>query len=308
MGFTIVAIPGQLPPLRALRVFEAAARHQNYTRAAAELHLTHGAVSHQIQLLQDDLGLRLFERDGRRMRLTESGRQLAGDVRGAFDLLSTSVQRLRERHAGHSLTVSVLPSFAAAWLMDRLGDFLARNPDIAFNLQSSRSLADFGSDGVDVAIRYGEGPWPGLASERILDDDLFPVCSPAFRDGTLPRTPQELAGLPLLRLKSNEWEHWFAAHGIEAPIRGPLFDDTELSLQAAMRGQGIALARSSLVGAKLRSGALVEPFAARVPARSAYHLVHAPQPLRSEGVARFRAWLLAQIAADRAARTQGASS
>lgn len=293
-----MAAVGRLPPLRALRVFEAAARHQNYTRAAEELHLTHGAVSHQMQVLQDDLGLCLFERDGRQMRLTESGRQLAGDVRVALDALSASVQRLRERHAGHALTVSVLPSFAAAWLMDRLGDFLARNPDIEFNLHSSRALADFGPDGVDVAIRYGEGPWPGLVSERILDDEIFPVCSPRFRDGRLPREPRELAGLPLLRLKSNEWGHWFAALGIEVPVRGPLFDDTELSLQAAIRGQGIALARRSLIADKLRSGALVEPFAQRVPARSAYHLVHPPRPVLRESVVRFRAWLLAQIARD----------
>ncbi len=290
----------RLPPLRALRVFEAAARHCNYTRAAEELHLTHGAVSHQIQQLHADLGVRLFERDGRQMRLTDSGRQLAGDVRAAFEALSAAVRRLRERHAGHGLTVSVLPSFAAAWLMDRLGDFLTRNPHIEFNLQSSRALADFGADGVDVAIRYGEGPWPGLVSERILDDEIFPVCSPQFRQGRLPRAPDELAGLPLLRLKSNEWEHWFAALGIEAAVRGPVFDDTELSLQAAIRGQGIALARRSLIADKLRSGALVEPFVQRVPARSAYHLVHPPRAGSRESVACFRAWLLEQIAADRA--------
>lgn len=293
----MMSIPGRLPPLRALRVFEVAARHQNYTRAGAELNLTHGAVSHQIQGLQDELGLRLFEREGRQMRLTENGRQLAHDVRGALDALAASVQRLREQGSGHLLTVSVLPSFAAAWLVDRLGDFLSRNPDIEFNLHSSRALVDFRKDGIDVAIRYGEGPWPGLACERILDDDVFPVCSPSFRGGRLPRDAHDLLESPLLRLKSREWEHWFGALGIEAPVRGTVFDDTELSLQAAIRGQGVALARSSLVADKLRSGVLVEPFVQRVAARSAYYLVHPLAPAPRASVQRFREWLLAQIAA-----------
>lgn len=293
-----MTVPRRLPPLRSLRVFEAAARHENYTRAAAELHLTHGAVSHQVQLLQDDLGVQLFERRGRQMQLTENGRQLARDVRVALDDLGAAVQRVRERGAGHVLTVSVLPSFASAWLVERLGDFLGRNPDIEFNLQSSRGLADFGADGVDLAIRYGEGPWPGLACEKILDDDIFPVCSPRFRDGDLPRDVHALLGVPLLRLKSREWEHWFSALGVEAPLRGPVFDDTELALQAAIRGQGVALARSSLVADKLRAGTLVEPFVQRLPARSAYHLVHPATATMRPAMQRFRAWLLAQIADD----------
>lgn len=295
-----MAPPLNLPPLRSLRVFEAAARHQNYTRAAAELHLTHGAVSHQIQSLQSDLGVRLFERQGRHMRLTEPGSQLARDVRGALDALSASVQRLRERSAANTLTVSVLPSFAAAWLVERLGDFLSRNPDIEFNLQSSRGLADFLRDGVDMAVRYGEGSWPGLASEKILDDAVFPVCSPRFRDGRLPRSAHELLDVPLLRLKSREWEHWFASLGIQAPIRGPVFDDTELSLRAAIHGQGVALARRSLVADKLRSGALVEPFVQRIAARSAYYLVHPSGVSVRPAMQRFRDWLVEQIANDAA--------
>ena len=233
------------------------------------------------------------------MRLTDSGRN-GGDVRASFEALSAAVRRLRERHAGHGLTVSVLPSFAAAWLMDRLGDFLTRNPHIEFNLQSSRALADFGADGVDVAIRYGEGPWPGLVSERILDDEIFPVCSPQFRQGRLPRAPDELAGLLLLRLKSNEWEHWFAALGIEAAVVRPGVRRHRLSLQAAIRGQGIALARRSLIADKLaqrrprRTVRAARAGLLRVPSRAS-----AAGRLR-ESVACFRAWLLEQIAADRA--------
>jgi LysR family glycine cleavage system transcriptional activator len=290
--------PRKLPPLRSLRVFEAAARHQNYTRAASELALTHGAVSHQIQLLQSQLGLRLFERDGRRMRLTDDGRTLAAAVRSALDHLGATIDSLSARHMGKGLTVSVLPSFAAAWLVERLGSFMSEHPDIEFNLQSSRNLADFDRDGVDVAIRYGEGPWPNLMCERILEEEVFPVCSPQFNGGKLPQSARELLELPLLRLKSNEWEHWFSHTGIDAPIRGPLFDDTELSLLAASRGQGVALARSSLIAQKLRDGVLIEPFLQRVAARSAYYLVYPQAHADRLPVRQFREWLIRQIAAD----------
>ena len=147
----------RLPPLRSFRVLEAAARHQNYTRAADELHLTHSAVSHQIHALEASLGVRLFERSGRQMRATESGRQLAHDVRATLDALAAAVERVRGGDAANSLTVSVLPSFAAAWLVTRLGGFLEAHPQIELRLESTTALADFRNDGVDVAIRYGSG-------------------------------------------------------------------------------------------------------------------------------------------------------
>ena len=294
-----------LPSLRTLRVFESAARHLNWTRAAAELHLTHGAVSLQIKALEDELGLKLFEREGKRTWLTDAGQQLAAGVREAMDQLSAVVTRVRERSAGHVLTVSVLPSFAAAWLVGRLDGFMARHPDIELNLLSSSALANFRNDGVDVAIRWGNGPWPGLRCDKLLDDELFPVMSPkllAPGRGPLDE-PSQLLDLPLVRLKQsvrlNDWTRWFAAAGVQAsePRRGPVFDDTDLALRSAAQGAGVVLARSSLVAQRLASGELIAPFATRVPAIHAYYLVCPETLAEKPAVEKFRAWLFEEIAA-----------
>jgi LysR family glycine cleavage system transcriptional activator len=293
-----------LPSLRTLRIFESAARHLNWTRAAAELHLTHGAVSLQIRALEEELGLKLFEREGKRTWLTDAGQQLAAGVRDAMDQLAAVVTRVRERSAGHVLTLSVLPSFAAAWLVGRLGGFMARHPEIELNLQSTSALADFRNDGVDVAIRWGNGPWPGLRCDKLLDDELFPVMSPKLLD-RVPvdlAEPAQLLDLPLVRIKQsvrlNDWVRWFAAAGVQTsePRRGPVFDDTELALRAAAQGAGVVLARSSLVAQRLASGELVAPFTVRVPAFHAYFLVCPETHAEKASVQRFRAWLFEEIA------------
>lgn len=290
-----------LPALRTLRIFECAARHLNWSRAAEELHLTHGAVSLQIKSLEDELGLKLFERSGKKTWLTDAGQQLAVGVREALDQLAATVTRIRERAAGNVLTLSVLPSFAAAWLVGRLGGFLARHPDIEFNLQSSINLADFRNDGVDVAIRWGNGPWPGLRCEKLLDDELFPVMSPRLTRRKLKR-PSQLLELPLVRIKQqtrlNDWARWFAAAGVEAPPPrgGAVYDDTELALRAATQGQGVVLARSSLAGGRLASGELIAPFALRVPAYYAYYLVCPESHVEKPSVQQFRAWLIEELA------------
>ncbi len=286
-----------IPPLRTLRVFEVAARHLNYTKAGAELHLTHGAVSHQIHALEDSLGTRLFERVGRGMRLTEAGHQLAQGVRETVDALAEVIGRMRERESGDGLTLSVLPSFAAAWLVGRLGSFLDANPAIQLNLRSTTVLANFRNDGVDAAIRYGKGPWPDAVNEKLRDDELFPVMSPNFRHGRLPRTLAELAKAPLLHVGAHPWAPWFAAagHPVAEP-RGSYFDDSELALQAAMRGQGIVLGRASLVSTRLRDGSLVAPFELRIPSPYAYYLVYPESSNAKPAFRRFREWLLAEIA------------
>jgi LysR family glycine cleavage system transcriptional activator len=285
-----------LPALRTLHVFEVAARHLNYTRAAAELHLTHGAVSHQIHTLEEALGLRLFERIGRQTKLTEAGRQLAEGVRAAVDQLAVVIARVREQQSGDHLTISVLPSFAAAWLVGRLGAFLEQHPSVQLNLRSSTALADFRTDGVDAAIRYGQGPWPDTVAEKLRDDELFPVMSPRFRRGKLPTTPAELAKVPLLHVGAHSWEAWFEAAGVPPPARrGHYFDDSELALQAAMRGQGAVMGRASLVSSRLRDGTLVAPFALRVPSPFAYFLVYPPRTAGKPSFRLFREWLLAEI-------------
>ena len=282
-----------LPPLRSLRVLEAAVRHENYTRAAAELSLTHSAVSHQIHALEEALGVCLFQRAGRRMRATDHGRQLAQDVSAAPDSLATAVERLRGSDAGNSITVSVLPSFAAAWLVARLGGFLERHPTIELRLESSTTLADFRNDGVDVAIRYGIGNYEGLESEKLFDDELFPTMSPKLKRTERVRVPGDLARLPLLRIRNQPWTPWFAAAGLKLPEprRGPIFNDSELALQTAIQGQGVVLARGSLAAAKLRAGVLVAPFRQRVPSPQTCYLVYPHRNADKPAVQLFRSWL-----------------
>jgi LysR family glycine cleavage system transcriptional activator len=289
----------RLPPLRSFRVLEAAARHQNYTRAADELHLTHSAVSHQIHALEATLGVRLFERAGRQMRATESGRQLAQDVRATLDGLAAAVERVRGADTANSITVSVLPSFAAAWLVARLGTFLERHPQIELRLESTTALADFRNDGVDVAIRYGNGNYEGMESVKLFDDEVFPTLSPKLRRSARVRAPADLARVPLLRIRNQSWAPWFAAAGVNLPEprRGPVFNDSELALQAAMQGQGVVLARGSLASSKLRAGVLVAPFKQRIPSPQTCYLVYPPQHARKPSVQLFRDWLLEEVSA-----------
>jgi len=287
----------RLPPLRSLRVLEAAERHENYTRAAEELNLTHSAVSHQVHALESSLGVRLFERAGRCMRPTDAGRQLAQEVRTTLDALAASVARLRGSDSGNTLTVSVLPSFAAAWLVGHLGGFVERHPNIELRLESSTTVSDFRNDGVDAAIRFGNGDYEGLHSEKLFDDELFPTMSPKLRDSANVRTPSDLARIPLLRIRTHHWAPWFEAAGVSLPEprRGPVFNDSELALQAAIQGQGAVLARGSLAVAKLERGDLVAPFTQRIPSPQTCYLVYPPQNANKPSVQLFRDWLVAEL-------------
>lgn len=288
----------RLPPLRSLRVLEAAVRHENYTRAAEELNLTHSAVSHQIHALEEALGVRLLERAGRRMRATDQGSQLALDVRETLDTLNTAVERVRGQDSANALTLSVLPSFAAAWLVARLGSFLELHPQIELRLESSAAVADFRNDGVDVAIRFGTGDYPGLISEKLFDDELFPTLSPALQKRLRLRKPGDLANAPLLRIRQScPWAPWFAAASLDLPEprRGPIFNDSELALQAAIQGQGVVLARGSLAVLKLRAGLLVAPFKQRVHSPQTCYLVYPPAHARKNSLQLFRTWLLDEL-------------
>lgn len=289
----------RLPPLRSLRVLEAAVRHQNYSRAAEELNLTHSAVSHQIHALEKTLNLPLLQRAGRQMRATDAGRQLAQDVRTALDQLATALDRLRGQDGANSLTVSVLPSFAAAWLVARLGGFLERHPGIDLRLESTPAISDFRGDGVDVAIRYGTGQYEGLVSEKLFDDELFPTVSPVLARRARLRKPADLSRVPLLRIRQQPWTPWFTAASVDIaePRRGPVFNDSELALQAAIQGQGAVLARGSLAALKLRAGTLIAPFSQRIPSPATCHLVYPPQHARKPALLLFRDWLFEELRA-----------
>src|SRR5512143_691163 len=299
----------RLPPMQALRAFEAAARERSLTRAAESLHLTHGAISHQIKSLESDLGVRLVERAGRGIRLTDEGERFAARVRAAFAELATAVQEITTRANPRRLRVSVMPSFAARWLLPRIGRFVAAYPDVDLEVSANSTNVDFRRDDADVAIRYGFGQWEDVRVEHLLDDTFFPVCSPRIAGG-VPKRPADLARYPLLRSDNEPWKVWFDAAGVDLPEphRGPIFNDSSHMMQAAAEGQGIALGRATLLGNDERNGVLVRPFAVEAPSPRRHWLVYPPRSADSPKIAAFRAWLHAEIAADQRAGASSASS
>jgi LysR family transcriptional regulator, glycine cleavage system transcriptional activator len=290
----------RLPPMQALRAFEAAARTRSLTRAAESLHLTHGAISHQIKSLEADFGVRLVEREGRGIRLTDEGERFATRVRAVLSDLGDAVREVTERANPRQLRVSVIPSFAARWLLPRIGKFFAQHPEIDLDVIANNALADFKRDDVDVAIRHGLGDWPGVVSEHVLDDTSFPVCSPRLANGRLPARPADLSRYTLLRSEGESWKSWFEAAGLDwpEPTRGPMFSDSSHTMQAAIDGQGIALARSSLLGNDVHNGVLVRLFDIVVSLPRKYFLVYPPRLVDSPKLAPFRQWLFDEVAAE----------
>ena len=298
----------RIPPTQALRALEAVARTGSLTKAADAMHVTHGAISHQLKGLEDDLGVRLIERAGRGIRLTDEGERFASRVRSALAELAEAVREITERSNPRQFRVSVMPSFAARWLLPRIGRFLAANPDIDLDVRASVTLADFRRDDVEAALRYGGGHYPGVASEHLLDDVFYPVCSPRLGGGRLPTRPAEISRYLLLRSDNEFWQPWFRAAGLDwpEPTRGPIFNDASHLMQAAVDGQGIALARSSLIGNDLANGVLVRLFEIEVPSPFHYYLVYPPRLANSPKLARFRAWLREEIARDATAASPAA--
>jgi len=297
----------RLPPLGAVRAFEAAGRRLSFTKAAEELHVTQAAVSHQIRQLEAWLGLPLFRRGNRSVELTEPGRDYLAAASLALDLLAQATGRLVEREAGGQLAVSVLPSFAARWLVPRLGDFRERHPEIDVRIAASSDLVDFARDDVDLAIRYGSGGWPGLRAVRFLEEEIFPVCSPRLLQGARPlRVPADLAQHVLLHDDSEEdWRRWLVAAGVAGvdATRGPVIDDSSMVLQAAVDGQGVALTRSALAALDLAAGRLVRPFDVSLRSRFAYWLVAPERAFERPKVKAFVDWVLEAVGGEPPGRT-----
>ena len=286
----------ELPPLGALPAFEAAARLSSFKSAAAELHVTPGAISQQIKLLEDRLGAKLFVRRARTIELTEAGRLLLAPTQRAFRLLIDAATRVRETDGSQVLTLSVLPSFAALWLVPRLGSFRTRHPDIDVRISATPKLADFERDDVDVAIRFGLGRYAGLHAEHVLSEELFPVCSPQLLERGVPLAkPEDLANHTLLHDElRQEWALWFRSVGlmdIDAS-RGPTFSLWELALSAAVGGQGVALGRSALVTQYLKTGQLVRPLSISSPSEFGYYFVCQRERRKEPKIAAFHSWLL----------------
>ncbi len=286
----------RLPSLNALRVFVAVARCGGVSRAAEELNLTHSAVSHQIRALQSELGITLFEKSGRGLLLTEQARVYVQRIESAFKEIEEATLEVTT-HNRHRLRISTIPSFAARWLLPRLGDFIATCPDVDVEVQSSHRAADVKGGEVDIGIRFDTGPHPGLYSERLMRDWLFPVCSPEFAKKYALCDTSGIDGVPLMHSEREPWSSWFPAAGIVAdePEHGILFNDSALMLQAAAAGQGLCLARQSIVYDELQSGRLVRPFSTYVESPFSYFFVCRREKLAAPPIASFRTWIFRQI-------------
>ncbi|WP_109480004.1 transcriptional regulator GcvA [Paraburkholderia sp. C35] len=288
----------QLPALNAIKAFEAAARHESFSRAADELYVTHGAVSHQIRALEEELGIKLFARDGKRVRLTDVGRRYAAQVRTALISLAEATREIRAGDRDRRLVVAMLSSCAARWVTPRIGRVIAANPQWDLELLSTNALTDFARDDVDCAIRFGNGPYPGLHAELLLEEVFFPACSPTFNGGNLPKTPADLAKAPLLRSDDELWRPWFDAAGLTEwpePKRGVLYQDSSNLLQAAIDGQGIALTRRSLAMHEVASGRLVRLFDIDGPSPWQYYFICTPQLMQTARVKAFRDWVFDEV-------------
>lgn len=293
-------MPRRLPPLNALRAFEAAARHLSFTTAANELHVTQAAISYQIRVLEQNLNVPLFRRFTRRLELTSAGETLLPVVASALDRIAEAADRLRPPEASQVLTISLTPSVSAKWLVQRLGRFWHAHREIELRLHHSFHYVDFAREGVDVAIRLGNGAWPDLSVDYLLPANLVPVCSPRLLETTHPLgAPADLARQTLLHETDYEmWARWLRAADLDwiDPRHGPIIDEPSVLIQAAIDGEGVAICRMALVCDDLAAGRLVRPFDLSLDTGSAYYIVCPPRLAALPNVAAFRRYLLAEAA------------
>lgn len=289
-----------LPPLPAIRVFEAVARHGNLTRAAAELNMTQSAVSYQVKLLEQHVGGPLFLRRARGVDLTQRGRQIDPVVRQALADLTRSFRQAREA-AGHVLAISTMQTIAGNWLAPRIGRFQLAHPELAVRIEISPRFTDFAGDGIDVAIRSGRGDWPGLACHRLFDQVFTPVASPAYlaREGR-PASPAALLDHVLIDPTDDWWGIWFRAAGVSAPAKiarpSVAVDTQQMAASVAMAGHGVALVTPRFEADCLASGKLVPLFDITAQAGSSYYLAYPEENRNLRKVKLFRDWMLAEAA------------
>ncbi|HEV2365235.1 MAG TPA: transcriptional regulator GcvA [Caulobacteraceae bacterium] len=299
----------RLPPLNALRAFEAAARHLNFTRAADELSVTPGAVSQQIQNLEDYVGGALFKRTPRGLLLTDAAQTALPALREAFDRLAEAATLLTAPVEGRRLTLTAAPSFAAKWLVPRLGRFEAAHPQVDVWLSADMDVVDFAAGEIDLAIRYGAGNYPGLETIRLMSETVSPMLSPALLAEKPLREPGDLGRHVLLHDGSPDaddscpdWTMWLAARGIKGVdgARGPRFNQSSLVIEAAVGGRGVALAKRTLAQDDLDAGRLVAPMEIDTTVDFAYYVVHPKAKGRLPQVKSFVAWITAEAAAHEA--------
>lgn len=297
-----------LPPLSAIRVFEAAARLENFTAAGQEMGMTQAAVSYQVKLLEERLGLSLFQRMGRKVVLTDKGREIAPVIIRAFDQMRQGFAALTQDHSA-VLTISCTNSFAHMWLAPRIGAFQMRHPGLAVRIQANDAVIDLAREGVDVAIRGGQGHWPGLEARLLTHSRLVPMCSPGWlaRHGPIPDAAALLA-LPRLSPDDQWWHDWLTAMGVDAVAAGPpaiALDSQVMEGRAAMAGQGVAILTHYFWKAEVEAGLLVEAVPSYVRDKASYWIVYPPPARNAHKIKAFRDWICAEMAADIAADTAG---
>ncbi|WP_033919750.1 LysR family transcriptional regulator [Sphingomonas sp. 37zxx] len=287
-------------PLNALRAFEAAARHLNFTRAAIELCVSQGAVSHQVAQLERRLDTRLFHRLPRGLALTDEGRTLVPVLAEMFDRVAAALDQYGEGHVREPLKIGVVGTFASGWLLPRLDAFARAHPSIDLRISTNNNRVDLAAEALDFAIRFGDGAWHGTHSEPLLAAPMAPACTPAI--AAQLTAPLDLVHQRLLRsYRPDEWSRWFDAAGVPGPIlRGPVFDSSALMASAAAAGLGVALLPPVMFARELAAGLLVQPFSVEVDV-GRYWLTRLISRPEFNAMRRFREWLMEEMAGFNAA-------
>jgi LysR family glycine cleavage system transcriptional activator len=295
-----VALRRSLPPTNSLVVFEAAARHMNFTRAAEELAVTQSAVSRQIQLLEEHLGLPLFQRQARGLSLTRDGERLHRAVSMGLEHIANVAADIRRQRGPGELTVATSVSFASYWLVARIASFRAAHPDIELRLVAASPVYDLAAAGIDLAVRYGGGEWPGVEATRLFDNEIWPVCAPSYLKSRPPiGSPADLTRETLLHLSKFDrnwvtWESFLDAFGIteEPKLRGLTFDNHHVLIQAALRGEGVALCGRRLAEDFIAHGDLVRPVEEALKSDRGFYLIRPRDTPMSPAARLFHEWLL----------------
>lgn len=307
-------MPARLPPLNALRAFEASARNRSFSRAAEELNVTPAAISHQIKGLEEFLGAKLFRRAKQTLMLTPAGQSLLPGVSKGFAAFGEAMEAFGLFDETGMLTVAVTPSFAAKWLVHRIEHFNLAYPDVDIRMSTSMSLTDYARDGVEIGVRYGRGEYENLISEHLLSTEITPVCSPRLLNGERPlKVPEDLENFTLLHDDSHrheemypDWAMWLRAVGADNvdPSHGLRFDTAGETQNAAVEGVGIALGRTTLVSDDIAAGRLVRVFDLVLPSEFAYWIVYTETSIKRPKVRAFRDWLKSEGAAYEEAQNQ----
>jgi LysR family glycine cleavage system transcriptional activator len=293
----------RLPPFSSLVALEAAARHRSYSRAAEELFVTHGAVSQQVRKLEEELGVQLFARRGNQMEPTPVGAALAARIGEAIGSLRQGVESAR-RAASGPIVISAGPAFATSWLSPQLSRLSVETGELDLTIRVEDRVSDLATDGVDVALRYGIGPWAGLESVRLMDERIFPVCSPALLARYPIEKPEDLLSAPLLRHTDLPWPMWFRAMGITPPELRPAlgFDGSAMMLDAAAQGLGFALARGGYAKRDIDEGRLVRPLPGEIDVETGHNFVWRQDNPKLPRILKLRDWFLAATDGERGFR------